>query len=392
MLRQPLSLTCLIALAVYGVIVMSQAVKIPHNQRYNWDMIPYVAAAIGINESKPDVVYAKTLKALQKKSYHARSILQARRGQSAYLSLIPNAESLRQQLVWFVTKPVYVWSVWAAKHAGASWDKAPAIVNVASYLLAAVAFAAMTPAPALLAYWLLAVSLWLPFSRLADLCAFATPDMQAFALVMAFMAIEMRRASRTLSVICCMFIVYTRADLLPLVAGIMLVMRMPFTRASLKQSLAVLALLVGMLAVMYRIIDYPGWQAHMVYAMQYKSIYPQTFDMALHFDTYATRIKEAMLGGVFAAPLVWLVVLSSGFALLEWKRGTSADSRQTAGLIAVVWLALVTRLLLFPNTQERFYRVHVSLVELLLMRSLLVQSAAPLKRVASAVQRHLSSQ
>ena len=149
MLRQFCSLTCLIALVVYGCVVLSHSMKIPENQRYNWDMIPYVAAAIRINEPNPNAVYDKTLDTLKASSFHARSILKARQGKSSYLSLIPSAESLRQQLVWFVTKPVYVWSLWTAKHIGYAWDKAPAAVNIFSYLLAAAALACMAPSAAL---------------------------------------------------------------------------------------------------------------------------------------------------------------------------------------------------------------------------------------------------
>lgn len=326
---------------------------------FNWDMIPYTAAAMRMDNVETPDLYYRTMQELASVSYSAR---RAVHGQPDVLLKTP--ESLRQQIPWYSIKPLYIGASWLAHALGVPWSHATLAVSVAAYALLFMAMACLR-IPGIPAYvWMGVLTGWLWMTQWGHhpyLAALSTPDGLGTGLFLLGLVLALGGRPLWVTLFTWQWTLGARPDLLvPASLLIMLAVWKPVAgeRVSLRDGIiGVGVLLVTYLAIV-NAVGYYGWRAHFYYHFIFKSGFPAEVDSSFSFEHYKAIVLKGFRS-LPQAPMVVNMACISGLVLLTGiKPVLKQQWKLTVWMLAAFWVAFAVRFMIFPSWQIRFYEVY----------------------------------
>ncbi len=343
--------------ALYFILCAKALWTVYQNPYHNYDMIPYVGAMLALEEPNQEKWYARTMEEIKKevspKQYEAfQERMETRK-------LWNNSEALRQNLPFYTVKPFYVGAAYALHASGVPTAKATWLVSLASLaLLAALLWVAPSPALHRGAWWLACAGFlfYMPLDTVY-MARLSTPDMISTLLMMAGIYALMVWRSIGLWYAFAALTALSRPDMIPVMCMVAFCssaalhedFRLPWRHA-----LITAVFLFGMNAWVSHLTGFYGWKIFMEYALINKAQYPAQLTGAITMDQYLHHMRGA-IDFVVRAPMMWIMLAWTALVLAAHYFTSRRHAILPVGLIAVAWLHVAVKTILFAQRDERFY-------------------------------------
>ena len=309
---------------------------------HNWDMIPYIASALEWGGGTPEEVHAETYQILRSElSEQQVTVLTSGEYRERCLQ---EPGFFSAQLPFYRVKPLYIGGIVLGAKAGLPWSSAVRLPSLLGYLAIALLFW----------FWLgnrvgplrrfLIAFLSMAIYPVTELARLATPDgLAVFFLCLVFWRIEQGRTNIIPLILFTLLAIAARPDYAIYGLALFTSLRFlsPFRQESWISTAGYVGV-VGLIAALPLLIG-PAVGNSFTWFM--------AFNHAGSPGGYLHLIKES--ASFFN--MTWLMVfLFFGILALPLFRKIGFEPREK-GLILMTLITIISRLVLFPSIQERFF-------------------------------------
>ncbi|MBS1915484.1 MAG: hypothetical protein JST87_04355 [Bacteroidetes bacterium] len=358
---------------IYTICIALLAAREFKSQEFNWDMIPYMTIVASYDGAKITDAHNFVYNTIKLETPNNNYQLLTDGNIELRKRCAENATYLKDQLPYYIIKPLYTLFAYCAYKTGFSLTHAVLLPSVISYFLTGILLFAwlkkyisffITP------FLCLSVMLIQPLTATANL---STPDCLASFLLLTAFYFLLEKGSVYISFIFLLLSVFARLDnIIPAVCFVSSFMFIKNDRKKIPLktgSLFVLALCIAYLLVAYSATKY---QWNIFYFPSFMSHLNPEYNIhsSFSFENYFAIIQSQIRTGLFFSNVILFLLLASALFLnLNWSAKKITFKAEELLIISLT-AGIFIRFCLQPVIADRFYLYYYLFVLIALIKKL----------------------
>lgn len=364
----------------YVIVVALAAAYLAKHAEYNWDMIPYTAAVLALDEQDPAAIHAETYRLVRAEVPPDR--LEAFNATEYRHAVAESPRALMQQLPFYRIRPAYLVTLRACSALGVSPARATVLVSAFAYVALCMLIWAWLRGCAPIRLRFACAALLAVSQPLLHVGGLTNPDALSTAVVVLAFYLFVIRGRAGWALLVLLAAVLVRSDnvfLCALFAAYLLWRERHAARVRRLFPAAVGAASVAWVVVWHHAVGNYGWWLTMYHSF----IAPLATPADGMPPMSSTQLGKMWIGGLATlrhSPLSLCVLVF----LCAWALRPRDPARRDARDAALVMLASIgVHFAVFPNLEDRFFVAHYVVIALVSAGWLLDAARARLLRAVA---------
>lgn len=360
---------------IYITLMLLISVYSFKKTEYNWDILPYMAVILQYDGNNNIEKIHQDVYTIAKQSLSEFAFSKLVDSTSAYRkSVFTNSAEFRQQLPFYVVKPLYTGLGYLFYKCGLSLPKATILPSVISFfLISLLVFSWIRKYHSQISGF--AFSTLLMFSPfMLEAAKLATPDLVSAFLLLSGIYSYVEKNNLNLTTLFLLLAVFARLDNIIPVAFISIIIFYIETR---KGNLMLWKFIVFTISVL---ISYflVSWQAHrqgwgVFYYPDFATHLNPYYDIHRPFSLsgYFSLFKSQLMTGLYFSSI--MIFLFLGFILFHFSKKNDDKSISVETLFAILFLVtIIIRFILQPVMADRFYLAYYLALSIFVLKKIKV--------------------
>lgn len=288
---------------------------------YNWDLLPYIAAADRFGGASDEAAHADAYDVIRA-TLPARDVELMTASNAYRRALTEDPSAFAEQLPFYTVKPAYPLLMLQLRRIGLNPVDASLLISRVSYIAVGMLLLAwlgsfLAPLPALATAWALVNA---PF--VIELARLSTPDALSAALILGALVVICRTGSFRIGLGLLLLSLFVRPDNV-----LWLLAVAAWAAVSGRRTPAVFAALAGIVicALLMRLAGHPGWTILFHHSFVASLVHPLTFQPTSGaLDYVRTYLRQSHPAHLPLLMIPWSLI-TVWLARARWRRSGTAD-------------------------------------------------------------------